>query len=635
MPGSNGQSYRQTQTQTHTAPQTRQDSGSATATRAPGYHAVPPPSQPHQGRNQPSGRGAPRPYGPKIPQRPRENAPLPFQGPARQIPAYHSRPQGSYQQQPRSYQPPRHENPTLQIKHLDDLIEELGPKVQMDADEVEKKEAFRERLEGILKRTVALFYSKYIADVSLIGFGSFSSGFAIPGSDMDLAMVADWKDFATLSETEGVQSRVVGEISRSLEEAVLRLRMGGRSLERTRVPILKVCQYPTEALYAALVEEREKWEKQITGEVPKKAVAMKAMSNTPATDASVAATSTTQTGPSSNGTKNTPNEGSQPRGRKPGAREKEVGPLDFPKQGVGIQCDINFTGQLLGIQNTHLLRCYSLTDHRVQPMVLLVKAWTKRRKINSTYSGTLSSYGWVLMVLHYLVNIAQPPVCPNLQLTGPYLKDLTQLAIFLNQPIISGYKVQFWRDEAAITRAAQAGELTKNMQSVAALLMGFFQYYSSHAGKDIAGKRLLRFHYVNDCLSLRTLGGIRTKLSKGWDAANTVEKPANTKVHVTNRYLIAIEDPFETEHNVGRTVSRLGLIKQEFQRSCRILTAIGTGVQPEGGIFDEVIENQAPQIPQTPQTPQSPQTPQAPQTPQVPQVPQAPQSLEEIYKADL
>lgn len=41
-----------------------------------------------------------------------------------------------------------------------------------------------------------------------------------------------------------------------------------------------------------------------------------------------------------------------------------------------------------------------------------VKVWTKRRKINNPYRGTLSSYGYVLLVIQFLCHIKQPPLLP-------------------------------------------------------------------------------------------------------------------------------------------------------------------------------------------------------------------------------
>ena len=40
-------------------------------------------------------------------------------------------------------------------------------------------------------------------------------------------------------------------------------------------------------------------------------------------------------------------------------------------------------------------------------------------KINSPYKGTLSSYGYVLLVIYFLVHVKSPPVLPNLQQMPP------------------------------------------------------------------------------------------------------------------------------------------------------------------------------------------------------------------------
>lgn len=242
-------------------------------------------------------------------------------------------------------------------------------------------------------------------------------------------------------------------------------------------------------------------------------------------------------------------------------REPHVNPLDLPKSGVGIQCDINFSNQL-ALHNTSLLRCYTLCDPRVTPMVIFVKAWTKRRKINSPYHGTLSSYGYVLMVLHYLMNIIQPPVIPNLQ-NGPYQGDGL---------VIDGYNVCFWRDENEIRRIAASGGLTHNhSDTVGSLLRGFFKYYAHPSDGG--------FQWNLDVLSLRTPGGLLRKQDKGWTGAKTVRMESNVPgeeaKEVRHRYLFAIEDPFELEHNIARTVVHNGIvaIRDEFRRAHRIVQA--------------------------------------------------------------
>ena len=148
-------------------------------------------------------------------------------------------------------------------------------------------------------------------------------------------------------------------------------------------------------------------------------------------------------------------------------------PLDFPKEGVGIQCDINFSNHL-ALHNSHLLKCYASCDPRVRRMVLFVKAWSKKRKINTPYHGTLSSYGYVLMVLHYLINIANPPVLPNLQASPLRLQD----EMSAKQVLLEEYNVQFFRNEEKILDLARRGQLTCNQEPLGSLLQGFFHYFA-------------------------------------------------------------------------------------------------------------------------------------------------------------
>ena len=247
--------------------------------------------------------------------------------------------------------------------------------------------------------------------------------------------------------------------------------------------------------------------------------------------------------------------------------------LEFPKDGVGIQCDINFSN-LLALHNSQLLRCYSLCDPRVRRMVLFVKAWSKKRKINSPYHGTLSSYGYVLMVLHYLVNIAQPPVLPNLQTTSQAFED----EVSLKEAVLDGYNILFFRNEAAIEQLRQKKWITSNEESLGSLLRGFFHYYAQTGYSSPAGG----FQWTQDTLSLRTIGGILSKKSKRWTGAKTEtvdisgSGPTQTK-EVRQRYLFAIEDPFEIEHNIARTVVHNGIvaIRDEFRRAHRIIENLG------------------------------------------------------------
>ncbi|KAH8157184.1 hypothetical protein CIB48_g11057 [Xylaria polymorpha] len=303
--------------------------------------------------------------------------------------------------------------------------------------------------------------------------------------------------------------------------------------------------------------------------------------------------------------------------------------LEFPKSGVGVQCDVNFSAHL-ALQNTLLLRCYSYTDPRVRPLVLFVKHWAKARGINTPYRGTLSSYGYVLMVLHYLVNVVEPFVCPNLQELAPPDLDLSPQALE-GIATCQGRNVRFWRDERAIQILAQQNQLNRNHDSLGALLQGFFEYYAQSNMMVTLPKK--GFDWGRDVLSLRLPGGLLSKAEKGWTGAKTVLQPqsgvvpALTEVDATkaqspslksqasrplspdggarsateqqtlkskdvkevrHRFLFAIEDPFELDHNVARTVTHNGIvsIRDEFRRAWRIIKAAG-----KGHVTEDLVED--------------------------------------------
>ncbi|KAI8631948.1 hypothetical protein F5Y19DRAFT_381106 [Xylariaceae sp. FL1651] len=315
-------------------------------------------------------------------------------------------------------------------------------------------------------------------------------------------------------------------------------------------------------------------------------------------------------------------------------RDRYSDSLEFPKSGVGVQCDINFSAHL-ALQNTLLLRCYSYTDHRVRPLVLFVKHWAKARGINTPYRGTLSSYGYVLMMLHYLVNVVEPFVCPNLQQLAPPDPDLPPEALE-GITTCQGHNVRFWRDEQAIRSLAQQRQLNQNQDSLGMLLRGFFEYYAQNNMMSTISKR--GFDWGRDVLSLRTHGGLLSKAEKGWTGAKTVIQPqtgasppaeldATTSQspslnnhnlsqaqaekslpqssatqtpteslgkprdfkEVRHRFLFAIEDPFELEHNVARTVTHNGIvaIRDEFRRAWRLIKAAGK----TGHVSEDLLED--------------------------------------------
>ena len=487
-----------------------------------------------------------------------------------------------------------------QTHYMEQVAATEVPAVEMSQAERDEKEAFRAALQQIIFE-VCDANPQHLPRVALECFGSFQSGFASANSDMDLVIVLQDEE-----RTPACFSLMEDDLPRALERKLLGLNFGARLLTRTRVPIIKIAEKPDETLLGVLREERKKWddlpeEKKYPHLYPEEdvkeadaAVAKPTNEGAPPTEqgldqatknddqtaAKVTATAESETH-AEGAAKPDDRAQKQPRRDKAWTRERKSGPLDFPKDGIGIQCDINFFNPL-GLHNTQMLRCYSLSDPRVRPIVLFVKAWAKQRKINSSYSGTLSSYGFVLMVLHYLVNIAQPPVLSNLQL--PWRPNpATCTPHGANRTEVDGWTVDFWRNEAEIVQAVQSGQMSPNCESLGSLLVGFFYYYSSAGGYP-------QFHWMKDVLSLRINGGLQSKEEKGWTKAVTEEGEGKKVQH---RYLFCIEDPFELSHNVARTVTHNGIvaIRDEFRRAKRILHTIGQGLNPQDGdLFATLLE---------------------------------------------
>ncbi|KAH9003824.1 hypothetical protein EDB86DRAFT_3072948 [Lactarius hatsudake] len=239
---------------------------------------------------------------------------------------------------------------------------------------------------------------------------------------------------------------------------------------------------------------------------------------------------------------------------------------------LGIACDIGFENRL-ALENTRLLYCYAMIDPaRVRTLVLFLKVWCKRRKINSPYKGTLSSYGYVLLVIYFLVHVKNPPVLPNLQQMPPmrpisHVRTISSRLSWLfaymhaqEDTHIGGHNTWFFDDVELLRQRWQSA----NTDSVGQLLIDFFKYFS----RD--------FLYNTGVASIRA--GLLKKDSKGWQ--NDLDPARYKDARERNRF--CIEDPFETDFNVARCVTRDGLytIRGEFMRASRILST-----RPERTIY--------------------------------------------------
>lgn len=165
------------------------------------------------------------------------------------------------------------------------------------------------------------------------------------------------------------------------------------------------------------------------------------------------------------------------------------------------------------------------------------------------------------MILHYLINIVTPPVLPNLQLQ-PVPTGTDDGEIHYTEGD-NQYNIWFAKDMRGMPPC-------ENSFSLGELLRGFFDYYA------------YKFAWGQAVISIRTRGGLLTKQEKGWVAAKS--RPGNAAdgsetwevkdryvwdpclnscallTVVVGRYLFALEDPFETAHNVGRTCNGPGML---------------------------------------------------------------------------
>lgn len=146
--------------------------------------------------------------------------------------------------------------------------------------------------------------------------------------------------------------------------------------------------------------------------------------------------------------------------------------LRFIDSNSGLEVDLN-VNNIEGIRNTHLLKCYTCLDWRVQPLVLIIKEWAQAYNINNAKEKTLSSYSLVLLVIHYLQCGCVPSVIPCLQRLKPSLFLPTSDIRRLNTQNLPSFK-------------------SKNEQDLGELFIGFLDYYSNkfNFSKDVASIRL-------------------------------------------------------------------------------------------------------------------------------------------------
>ncbi|KAG6964267.1 hypothetical protein JG688_00007774 [Phytophthora aleatoria] len=199
-----------------------------------------------------------------------------------------------------------------------------------------------------------------------------------------------------------------------------------------------------------------------------------------------------------------------------------------------VACDV-CVGGINALLNTALLKYYGRVDPRVRPLVFAIKYWAKQRGINDSVNGTLSSYGYTLLLIFYLQSHYAEMQLPAVLSLFQDLQSQTKVSMLLE------------RLQSLPTMELPSTFGTSEFNSVGALLAGFFDFYAR------------RFNMEDEVVSIR-MGRALSKTTK-WS------HPVSWR--------LSIEDPFELAHDVGRVIfHRKGqdLIRSEFKRASDLLS---------------------------------------------------------------
>ena len=228
----------------------------------------------------------------------------------------------------------------------------------------------------------------------------------------------------------------------------------------------------------------------------------------------------------------------------------------------GLDCDICLNN-LLAVHNTQLLNTYGKADPRVRPLAYLIKRWAKRRKLNNAAESTLSSYGYLLMMIHYLQSV-QPPILPVLSLLPSswdgtddgHAEEGSPDLPAVNVPSADGRlcNVYFYQpadEQVGFALLNKYG--AQNKMSLAQLFVGFFHHFAC------------RFDYQRQvvCVRKKTLLGKDEKIEQDqW----------------RRHRRLSIEDPFERYYDVAHPVRehKHRLIRAEMARVFALWTDAST-----------------------------------------------------------
>jgi len=256
-----------------------------------------------------------------------------------------------------------------------------------------------------------------------------------------------------------------------------------------------------------------------------------------------------------------------------------------------MECDLSMHNPL-AVLNTSLLRTYAEINPVPRVLSAVIKRWAKARDINNPARHTLSSYGYILMLLHFLTfhqrtgnGLVTPvtkadgkssrlqvlPLLPNLHWMDNRWPEQPPGSPYREMPSLPKNMMQHPLEDKTTVNTyfyRASGQMLGNLQrlfpgqdlSIGILLASFFRYYA------------YEFDYKRHVVSLHST-----------IAHGPVEREVKAELDGWRNYSAAltIEDPFETGYDVAH-VLRGGYyhrIRREFAVAYSKIADVASGKQ--------------------------------------------------------
>ena len=250
--------------------------------------------------------------------------------------------------------------------------------------------------------------------------------------------------------------------------------------------------------------------------------------------------------------------------------------FNFPYEEHGetivVECDLSLQNPLACL-NTSLLHAYSKISPSTCILASVIKRWAKSRDINNPSKHTLSSYGYVLMLLYFLTASASTsdgfvippeksdnsnPILPNLQWVDPSWAQnpVGPYREILNKP----------RNQFCMVQHPTEPNYLVNSYFYRSGLEGLKQYYSkSNDSNPCLGVLLAAFfhYFAYDFDYKKYIVSLNLR-----NSSPLIEKEVKAEEDGWSlfRQGLAIEDPFELFYDVAHVLkaSNFHHIRREF-----------------------------------------------------------------------